>query len=206
MLKQLSILVLVCSLIISGCNTKPSVRKGQTLKNQVTEKAEDVVFGSPAAAYSVIMYGSYNCTYCRLFFSQTLPELEKKYLDQGTLKLVLKFIDFNENPAVLRSLQAASCISQFGDYEKFHPLLLINPGVVLTEDFNQLLDDIMENNPDIAECILNNNNYAYLHSNMEEFKSNGLTGTPTFVFGNKAFSGFLSFDEFEALLNKEFNF
>ncbi len=197
---------LIVILATSGCQQKSSEKQGILLENNILEKDEDVLFGSPAAEATVFMYASYDCTYCRLFFSQTLPELEKKYLDPGKLKLLIKFLDFDENTEVLTALQAASCISRFGVFEKFHPLLVVNPEVVFTADFDLLLDDIMEDNSEIAECILQNNNFEYLRSNLKEFRANDLKGTPTFVFNNKAYRGFLSFEEFEQVLKNEFNF
>ncbi len=203
MMRKLIILLMFFSAFV--WNACKNDKKGM-LKNEVVEKAEDVVFGSPFSETTVFMYASYNCTYCRLFFSETLPGLQEKYLRPGKLKLVVKFFDFGDNPQVLKSLQAASCINRFGDFEKFHPLLLVSPDVVFTEDFDHLLDDIMEDNAEIAECILHNNNYDYVRSNLRDFKANGFTGTPTFVFGQKAYRGFLSFDEFEKRLKREFNF
>ena len=198
--------LMLFSFAFNACNNASTSRKAKLLEHTVTEKDEDVLIGNPAAEKKVFMYASYNCTYCRLFFSQTLPELEKNYLNPGTVKLVIKFLDFTENPEVLTALQAASCISRFGIFEKFHPLLLVDPDVVFTEDFDLLLDDIMEDNSEIAACILENNNFEYLRSNLNEFRSNGLIGTPTFVFNDKAYNGFLSFEEFQQILKNEFNF
>jgi protein-disulfide isomerase len=191
---------------MDGCKNASSGKKGKVVEFSVSEKEEDVLFGSPAAKKTVFMYASYNCTYCRLFFSQTLPELEKRYLNSGEIKLLVKFLDFSENPEVLMALQAASCISRFGIFEKFHPLLLVNPEVVFTEDFDLLIDDIMNENSEIAECILQNNNFEYIRSNLSEFRANNLVGTPTFIINNKAYRGFLSFDEFEQILKTEYNF
>ena len=149
------------------------------------------------------MYASYNCDFCRYFFSRTYPELKTNFLDKGKLKLVVKWVDFDNNPQVLYSLQAASCIGRFGVYEKFHQLLLVNPTVVFTDNFAQLIDDIMDDNPQIAECILQNNEYEYLRKNVNEFRENNFTGTPTFVMKNHAYKGFISYDNFKKLLEKE---
>jgi len=199
-------LILFLDLAFAGCRNTSPEKRGILLEHSVIEKEEDVLFGSPAAERTVFMYASYNCTYCRLFFSQTMPELQKNYLDPGKLKLVIKFLDFDENREVLMALQAASCISRYGLYEKFHPLLLTSPEIVFTEDFDLLLDDIMEDNSEIAECILQNNNFEYLRSNLSEFRANDLKGTPTFVFNRKAYRGFLSYEEIEKILKNEFNF
>lgn len=188
-----------------SCKSGTSEKKAQDVKKEVVRKPEDVVFGNPQAPYSVFMYASYLCDFCRYFFSRTFPELEKNYLEKGALNLVVKWVDFNENPQMLYALQAASCIARFGVYEKYHRLLMVNPDVVFTGEFMQLIDDIMEDNQEIAQCVLQNGDYAYLRSNVKEFRENNFSGTPTFVLNNHAYSGFISYDNFKKLIKKEFN-
>lgn len=203
-IKRLAIFLAFISLMgLVSCRSKSAGKSYETIKYEVVQKAGDVIFGDYNATNTVFMYASYNCDFCRYFFSRTYPELKSNYLDNGKLKLVIKWVDFNDNPQVLYSLQAASCIGRFGIYEKYHQLLLVNPEVVFTEDFAQLVDDIMEDNSQIAECILQNNEYAYLRENVKEFRENKLTGTPTFVLNKHAYSGFISYDNFKKLLEKE---
>jgi len=191
-------------LILAACHSGKTEQQSITLKNPVQEQEGDVVFGAETAPFTVFMYASYHCTYCRYFFSKTFPELKTNFLDKGKVKLVIKWVDFQDNPQVLKALQAASCISRFGEYEKYHELLLVNPDVVFTEDFDLLLDDIMQRNESIAECILNDPEYTYLRSNVKEFRENNLSGTPTFILNKQAYSGFISYENFVKLLNKEF--
>lgn len=203
-IRKLALFAALIGLIgLVSCRSKSSGKSFLTIKNEVEQKTGDVIFGDERAPETVFMYASYSCDFCRYFFSRTFPELKSNYLDNGKLKLVVKWIDFKNNPQVLYSLQAASCIGRFGVYEKFHQLLLVNPEVVFTEDFAQLVDDIMTDNPEIAECILQNDEYAYLRENVKEFREYKLTGTPTFVVNKHAYSGFISYDNFKKLLKKE---
>ncbi len=200
-IKWLVIFVSVLSLV--SCRSKSTDKLPEPVQHKVVQKTGDVVFGDNSAMKTVFMYASYNCNFCRYFFSRTYPGLKENYLDKGTLKLVVKWVDFDDNQRVLYALQAASCIGQFGTYEKFHQLLLVNPEVVFTEDFAQLVDDIMEDNAEIAQCILQNNEYAYLRKNVEEFRGNTFSGTPTFIINNHAYGGFISYANFKKILQKE---
>ena len=205
-MKQLfSCFVFVGLLVLGSCSKKSSDKSFETIKHEVTQKSGDVILSDDSAPKTVFIYASYNCDFCRYFFSRTYPDLKSNYLDNGKLKLVIKWVDFQDNPQVLYSLQAASCIGRFGIYEKFHQLLLVNPGVVFTNDFVELVDDIMEDNSEIAQCILQNNEYEYLRGNVKEFRNNNLSGTPAFVLNNHAYSGFISYDNFKKLLKKEFD-
>jgi len=206
MLKRWAFFTLVLALwSLNSCKSNSSAKSFNTVKNEITQKTDDVIFGDDAAPQTVFLYASYNCDYCRYFFSRTYPELKTNFLDTGKLKLVVKWLDFDENPQIMKSLQAASCIGQFGVYEKFHQLLLVNPTVVFTDDFAELVDGIMQDNPEIEECILQNNEYAYLRKNVSEFRENNFSGTPTFVLNNHAYSGFISYINFKKIIAKEFN-
>ena len=202
----LKYLVLVFGIIfLVSCKSNPAEPNGQELTNKVELKEEDVIFGDFSAPKTIFLYASYQCDYCRYFFSRTYPELKENFLDNGKLNLVVKWVDFDENQQMMYALQAASCIGRFGVYEKYHQLLLVNPDVVFTADFLQLIDDIMQDNSQIAACILNNTDYKYIRENVKEFRENKLTGTPTFVLNNHAYSGFISYDNFRKLIDKEFN-
>ncbi len=206
MIKRLIVFTIVLSMLaMNSCRSKSDVKAFETIQNEVKQITGDVIFGDDAAPKTVYMYASYNCDFCRYFFSRTYPGLKADFLDKGKLKLVVKWVDFQDNPQVLYALQAASCIGRFGVYEKYHQLLLVNPEVVFTEDFAQLIDDIMKDNPEIAQCILENNDYAYLRNNVKEFRENNLDGTPTFVLNNHAYSGFISYENFVKLIKNEFN-
>lgn len=206
MIKRVLIGYLFPALLLFGasaCRDKKLVTP-ETRVEGMTEKAEDVVFGDASAPQTIFMYASYSCNYCRFFFTRTYPELKKNYLDRGTVKLVVKWIDPSEQPEMLNALQAASCIGRYGIYDKYHELLLANPGVVFTPAFNDLLDDIMEKNQQIAECVLHNDNYSYLRGNLAEFRAAGLSGTPAFVLNGNAYVGFRSFRTFQKIIQNEF--
>lgn len=201
--RHLKIFAVLLGVTFVSCQSNMSRKSFEPIEKKIVQKTGDVVFGDDAAPKTMFMYASYNCDFCRYFFSRTYPDLKTNFLDAGKLKLVVKWVDFTDNPQILYALQAASCIGQFGIYEKYHQLLLVNPDVVFTEDFALLIDDIMEDNRNIAECILQNDEYAYLRENVREFRENNFTGTPTFVLNNHAYTGFISYNNFKKLIEKE---
>ncbi len=183
-----------------------SKREFVEVGEEIVQEPEDVVFGNDTASHSVFLYASYNCKYCRFLFSRTIPKLKEKYLDKNTVKVVVKFVELSENADSFYALNAAGCIYRFGQYEKFHELLLANPAVVITDDFYSLVDDIMSENPDIAQCITENQDYSYLKKNIKDFRNFKFTGTPTMVINNHAYSGYISFENLDKIIEREFNF
>src|SRR5438445_12520946 len=51
-------------------------------------QAGDHVLGDPKAAVTLIEYASFTCPHCAHFHTQILPELNKKWIDTGKVKLI----------------------------------------------------------------------------------------------------------------------
>jgi protein-disulfide isomerase len=163
----------------------------------------DIVWGSANAPLTMIVYSSYQCKFCTLFFEKTFPDLKRKYVDTKQVKVVLKLINLREIPEMMQAIQASVCVNQFADFGKFHELLLSNYEVVYSQEFKILLDDFIAANPDIAQCLIQHNNYAYVRRNNNEFREYNFTGTPTFVIGNDVYSGFRKAEWFEEIFQKQ---
>lgn len=189
--------------VVFGCGSGHE-QEVRTIDTGLVQNPQDVVFGDDTVSATIFLYASYNCQYCRYLFSRTFPELKEHYLDKGLVKVVVKFVDFGEDPRTRYALKAASCIYRYGTYQKFHELLLADPAIVATEKFRVLIDDIMAENPDIAECILSKVDDDFSNANLEEFRKYELTGTPTMVINQHVYNGFVSFEKIDLILKKEF--
>ena len=170
------------------------------LTGEVKEHDMDIVFGSEDAPLTVYMYSHYSCKYCVKFLKEDFPELSEEYIKSGKIRFVLKLIELSRNPDVLYSLQAAVCVNRFGDFDKFNELLLSDYRVVFTTEFKDLINSFIDDNSNLAECILNNNNYSYIYTNNREFMELGLKGTPTFIINNHVFSGYRNCHDFRKIL------
>ena len=50
----------------------------------------DLVFGSPGAPITLVEYASLTCPHCAAFHNNVLPQLRKKYIATGKVRLVLR--------------------------------------------------------------------------------------------------------------------
>lgn len=187
-----------------GCNYNKKTVINE-IQGNVHQYPEDIVFGNDSAAHVIYLFASYKCKFCRLLFLKTFPQLKQKYLDQGKLKVVVKLLEFGNDFYAIRSLKAGSCIARYGMYDKFHELLLANHTVVASEDFRVLLDDIMAQNNQIAECFYTQGSDEFIKRNVNNFRNFGLSGTPSLIINRKIFSGFIPFGALERIIKDEFN-
>ncbi len=70
----------------------------------------DRVMGSDKAPLIMVEYASFTCPHCAHFSNTVLPELEKKYIDTGKMRYILRHFPLNE-PA-LKASMLAECVGE----------------------------------------------------------------------------------------------
>ena len=66
---------------------------------------QDRIMGDPKAPIEIIDYSSMTCPHCRVFHTEILPLLKKKYIDTGRARLVFRDFPFDKT-ALLASVLA----------------------------------------------------------------------------------------------------
>ena len=168
----------------------------------LTTDANDIVFGNDSAQLSVYMYASYNCSYCRKFFTDVLPELQEDFIDTKRVKIILRLTSRTIDKKLKRALKAQVCVNKYGNYQYLHELLLNNDKIVYTDDFQKMITEFAEKDPFIGECIDGSEANRYLLRNLAEFDSLKVKGTSTFVIKNVVYPGYRDAQAFNKILNK----
>jgi len=179
------------------------ITKDQKVKTEIYEHELDIVYGADTAELTVFLFSNYSCSFCRKFFAFVYPKLKEEYIDKGKVKLVVKPVDLTNNENVINSLKIAACINEYGKFDKLNKLLLFEPQVVYTKEFSDLIDEFIEKDEYVAECMLGGESDEYIVENILNFKALKLTGTPTFIINNKIYKGYSDYDKFKKLVEKE---
>ncbi|MBN8530540.1 MAG: DsbA family protein [Alphaproteobacteria bacterium] len=77
-------------------------------------RPDDFPIGKEDAPVTVIEYASLTCPHCAHFYKDTLPELEKKYIETGKVRFIYREYPLNE-PA-LKAAMVARCAGK----DKYH--------------------------------------------------------------------------------------
>lgn len=170
----------------------------------ITCNADDFVYGSDTAPLTVYMFATYNCRHCRNFLALDLPYIQQHYTDSGRLRLVVKPIEPAENPDMMSALQLAACMNRDGNADDILKLLLSEPSAVYTDEFRQLIDDIINNNEELAEC-LTADNFSGIKQNNSDFFALKSKVTPIFVIDKHLYKGRRKLDQFLEVLDYELN-
>jgi len=75
--------------------------------------------GDPKAPITVVEYSSMTCSHCADFYNNVLPELEKRYISTGKVRLIYR--DFPVDGIALKGAALAECMPD----DKFFPFISV---------------------------------------------------------------------------------
>lgn len=165
----------------------------------------DIVFGLKTAPHSIYLYSNYTCPHCHKFFVEVFPHLKERYMDTGKVNLIMRLVDFGDNPYINDAYRMAVCINAYGNYIHLHELFLAHFKVVESNDFITMMDEFTQADDMVAQCYYGEEAQTYLDIIKSEFTRLQFKGTPTFIIGNRAYTGFLNFDQLSDIIESQIN-
>ena len=164
---------------------------------------EPVIYGKPDAPLIIEEFASFTCPHCAHFHRDTLPELEKAFLDKGIAQL--QMYSYARNEQDLRASQLAYCVEGNEARKRFIKAIfqaqeqwafsndfvgnlrvMAQVGGVSNEQFDACMAD-----KELEEKILRNRDYA---------SGLGINSTPFFVIGKEEIKGARDLETFKAAI------
>ena len=164
----------------------------------------DVVLGDPNAPILMIEYASFTCPHCAHFHTQILPELKKKWIDSGKVKLIYR--DFPLDQVAAKAAQIAECA---GNDRYFGVIDLIFRG---QEQWAAASDPLAElakplriagmGEKEIKECLANEAKANEVIADYKGGEALGVNSTPTLFIDGQLYRGARSVEELDATFSK----
>ena len=157
---------------------------------------DDPVIGSPDAPVTMIEFSDFECPYCGRFFTDTLPELRRDYIDTGKVRLVYR--DFPLYPRInhpnsINAAEAAECANAQGKFEQYHDSLFENQAVwsgsADTAYFKTLANELGLDTGKFNSCLDNHEKKAEVDKDISDGEAVGVSGTPTFFINGEKVEG-----------------
>jgi protein-disulfide isomerase len=160
--------------------------------------------GAPDAPVTVIEYASLTCHHCATFQAETLPELKKRYIDTGKVRLV--FRDFPLNEEALKAAKVAHCAGPERHAAFVDVFLRQHDSWAQARDTTAALKQLAKlgglGEQAVDACLADKAlEDAILSARLEGQQKYGVKSTPTFVIGGRIYSGNKSIEEFAAILD-----
>ncbi|HTJ63795.1 MAG TPA: thioredoxin domain-containing protein [Alphaproteobacteria bacterium] len=165
--------------------------------------------GKPDAPVRIDEYYSLDCPHCAAFTAETLPELQKTYIDTG--KVYLVFHDFPLHEMALRATMLARCAPPDRFVPMVETLFAVQRGWMLQTEGASL--DALKQQAKFAglteaqiDACLNDRGLedAILAARLDAEKTLMITATPTFIFnknGDDRIAAAATFDTFKTKID-----
>jgi protein-disulfide isomerase len=164
----------------------------------------DHVMGDAKASVLIIEYASFTCPHCANFHTQVLPELKKKWIDTGKVKLVYR--DFPLDQVAAKAAQLAECV---GKDRYFAVIDMIFRG---QSSWAAAADPIAELSKSLRiagvgeneakACLANDAMATAVVNDFRGGEALGVSSTPTLFVGGQMYRGARSVAELDSLLGK----
>lgn len=162
--------------------------------------------GKSNAPVTIVEYSDYECPFCGRFYSQTLPLIQREYVDSGKVKLVFKDFPLGFHQYAQKAAEAAHCVKeQKGDdgYWKMHDKLFENQQSLSIENIKQWAKELGVNVRDFNSCLDSGKMATTVQKAMREGQQDGVQGTPAFFINGKLLSGAQPFENFRQIIEAE---
>jgi protein-disulfide isomerase len=139
--------------------------------------------GSPDASVVLIEYADFQCPYCGQFARQILPEIEKRYVSTGKLRVVFKHMPLQEiHPQAVMAAETAECARQQGKFWQVHDALFADQRL----DETSLVEKARTSGISVqqfSECVRGSGGDK-VKQDLAAARALALAVTPTFLLGH----------------------
>jgi len=148
--------------------------------------------GSSEAKVTVVEFSDFQCPFCASFFSNTLSQIKKEYVDTGKIIFVYKHfpLDFHQNAK--QAAVASECAKEEGKFWEYHNILLGNQtmwenlgGNDTTETFVKYAESLGLDTDNFKSCLDSMKYERNVDMDLQEGSTMGVTGTPAFFVGTE---------------------
>jgi protein-disulfide isomerase len=141
--------------------------------------------GRPDAKLVVIEFSDFQCPFCGRYTRETLPQVERDYVDTGKIRYVFRHFPLERlHPLALRAAEAGDCANQQGKFWPMHTRLFGNQQALAEADLSRAAEVLGLNMPAFQQCMkTQSTSPVRVRQDQTEGSRAAITGTPTFFIG-----------------------
>ncbi len=161
---------------------------------------DNPAFGPADAPVTIVEFSDFECPYCRKWYTEAWPQIQKTYASQ--VRLVYRDFPLNFHANAQSAAVAASCADQQGKFWEYHDLLFSGAALgtdTYTSFANQLKLDMVK----FQDCQKDQSVLDEVQADADYGASLGVTGTPTFFVNGIPLVGAQPFSAFKSIIDRE---
>ena len=179
-----------------------------TASSPEREKSKEDNEGSPVkgnknAPITIIEFSDFQCPSCARFFSNTLPEIEKQYVNTGKAKIIYKHLPLDIHPQANPAALASECAHEQGKFWQYHDLIFENQNSLRESSYKAWAEQLNLQQAQFNDCFDNKKHQDKITRDKQQGQKEGIRGTPGFLVNGILVIGAQSFANFKLIIEKE---
>jgi len=157
--------------------------------------------GSTGAAVTLVEFADYQCPYCQKVNPQ-IQQLKKEYGDK--LTVIYKDFPLPMHHSSEKAAEASRCAGDQGKFWEYHDVLFYSKQLEVA-DLKEHARVLKLDGDKFDACLDNGLETNAVKKDLDEAKSLGLTGTPSFFVNGHFFSGVVDYAALKDIVNQQLN-
>ncbi len=169
----------------------------------------DAIKGDANAPITIIEFSDFQCPFCSKFYTQTLAQLEKDYIDTGKVKLVFRDFPLSFHPNAQKASEAAECAKEQNKFWEMHDTLFEKQGEWSSMDaagaaakFKGYAKTLSLTSA-FDSCLDTGKTAAEVQKDFTDGSGYGVSGTPTFFINGVKLVGAQPYSAFKQAIDAQ---
>jgi len=164
---------------------------------------DDPVLGDQNAPVTIIEFSDFECPFCGRFFSNTLPQLTREYIDTGKVKLVYRDFPLSFHPNAQKAAEAGECADDQGKFWEMHDKIFENQKAMSVVDLKSYAASLGLDTSEFNSCLDSGKHAKEIQKDISDGSKYGASGTPTFFINGIKLVGAQPFSAFQQIIESE---
>ena len=179
--------------------SEPQARAIPALTSPLLLQGEPVL-GDPSAPLTIVEFSDFECSYCRRFHKQVMPQLKRDYIDTGLVRFVHKDLPLPFHPHARPAAAAARCAGEQNRYWELYSSLFDQQNCLDCKGVLAIAAEAELNTSKLQACMERESTMRLINANRSEAAMHNISATPTFVIGPTQTDGSLNGQVIEGAL------
>jgi len=157
---------------------------GKPVRPETISIASRPFRGTNGARIVMVEFSDYQCPFCGRFYRETLPLLDKEYIQAGKIKYVFNNLPLDDlHPVAFKAAEAAECAGEQGKFWDLHGRFFGNQSSISNGDMSSPAKAIGLDMAQFDKCVQSGKTEAVVRAGVQQATSLGIQSTPSFVIG-----------------------
>jgi protein-disulfide isomerase len=163
--------------------------------DELRNSTDDASIGDPDAAITVVEFFDYRCTYCK----SVVDNMARLITDNSDVRIVFKEFPILGPESVYASRASLAARSHESHFD-FHLALMRTRGNLTEEVVGRIAESVGIDFEKLKEVMASPEVDGIIKRNLALAQALGITGTPTFIIGDKVYAGALNYETMQTII------